>query len=468
MQRSLAVHFAAPVAAFAMLVVSSASAQEKEWSQEELERVAAEVEEEVAELRGTPFQRPVAVELTSRDAFLRYVRERLDRLQSPEDLKHEETTFKLLGLLPAEMDLLEVSLDLLEEQVGGYYDPARETFYLMEGFTGGIARAILAHELTHALDDQLYDLDRNLEARMDRTDAVTAYSAVVEGSGTSVMNRWVLAHLGQIDPAELEKLNVSTESLSSLPPAVWKPLLAVYLQGQKFLDHGYRASKKRRGKRDANLPTQLAFARPPRSMEQVLHPEKYWDPEERDEPREVSHEVGSLPPEWEELDRDVLGELHLALLTELAEEPREVDFSNQFAVLSIAYTNRAAAGWDGDEALLLGRGNARFLHLVTVWDRPEDADQFATAVEAARSRIEEVLRGMSEDEESGLRVIRDPAQPDVVRYLAWWGASAREVESVRVAVSVRVAPAEELATPPGPDVESGSNASEDAGKEDGA
>jgi hypothetical protein len=61
------------------------------------------------------------------------------------------------------MDLLAKTMELLTEQVGGFYSPASETFYLMRSFTGDAARIILAHELCHALDDQHFDLDLGFE-----------------------------------------------------------------------------------------------------------------------------------------------------------------------------------------------------------------------------------------------------------------------------------------------------------------
>jgi hypothetical protein len=363
--------------AFGLHRIHVTQADDEVWTQEELEAVTAEIQAEVAELRGQPFKRSVAVKITDKEGFIGYATKRMNEMAGPERLAAEETIAKMLGLVPPSMDLMAVTMSLLEDQVGGFYDPASNAFYLMETFTGGVAKVILAHELTHALDDQLYDIDGTLAKYFDDRDRSAAYMAVVEGSGTAVMSQWTMSHISEIDPRDLAKAaTMGSDSLESAPAVVWKPLLAAYTQGQSFLQKGYRRLKRTEELSMAQV-TQRAFQDPPRSTEQILHPEKYWDPEKLDEPKALP-EPAPTPEGWDLLDSSALGELHLALMTE---EPKEIDFSNQMALAFLSYTNKAASGWGADRVDLYGRGSARVLKLTTTWDTPEDAAEFVGALE---------------------------------------------------------------------------------------
>ena len=365
----------------ALALVVLVPLQEGQWTQAELESESAAIQRDVASLRGAEFKRPVAVKLAGKKEFLDYALARAAKSDPPERIAADETIAKMLGLIPVDMDVLKAQLELLEGQVGGFYDPDGEAFYLMEGFEGGIARVILSHELGHALDDQLFDLDGGIEQRAGNTDATLAYHAVVEGSGTAVMTRWVLAHPKSLDLTGLTKMQAEQNAaLNKAPMVLWKPLLASYLCGAAFLA---RSDKIMVGqsKPAENADIDAAFRSPPASTEQVLHPEKYWDAEQRDEPRDASHASGDLPRGWEVLRRDRLGELMLAILA-TAPADRTADLSNPFAVIATPFTNDVVTGWGGDEVLLLGEtgGKSRYLSLRTLWDTPRDAAEFYGAM----------------------------------------------------------------------------------------
>ena len=431
--RSLLLVFLLPALGGLALSLRSGASETQEqaqgWTQAELEAVTREIQAEVEELRGESFERPVDVKVTGREGFIAHAKERMEKLTSPPELAAEEDMAKLLGLVPPTMDLWGVTFEVLEDQVGGFYDPGSDTFYLMESFTGAVAKIILAHELTHALDDQLYDIDGTLSKVLANRDAAAAYQAVVEGSGTAMMTKWMLKFGGQLTPEEASKAaSMGTESLGVAPAYVWKPLLASYTTGNTFLDRGYRIQKKL-GRSFSDV-TRMAFVDPPRSTEQVLHPKKYWDEEERDEPDDVAIE-GELPEGWEELERTTLGELVLALVTD---DSGPVDFTNPLAVAFIKYTNEAAEGWGGDEAVLCGQEDARLLHVATTWDTPTDAEEFRAALEAreaAWSRDVEALGG-------GVELLAaDPERPLLVRFSAWSGCDAATAEAAARTLRVR-------------------------------
>ena len=348
-----------------------------DWTQEALEEASAAIQVEVGELRNTEFAEPVRVEVADKEGLIKYAVKRMDEMQVEGAMESSEWMAKLLGLLPADADLEALTMTLLEDQVGGFYDPGTKSFYLMEGFSGDIARVILAHERTHALDDRLYDLDGALRERIGHSDSTAAYMSVVEGSGTELMNRWVMRNMAKLNAEDMREFSkMGTESLQDAPTVIWKPMLASYMAGQGFLSIGRRHLRREEKIRDPNAVLERAFNAPPLSMEQVLHPEKYWIPEERDDPVEVVRATSELPEGWSVKMEDVFGELQLALVTELADGGMKIDFSNPMSMMSIKYTNSAATGWGGDSVALLAKGDGHLLHLVTVWDSDEEADEF--------------------------------------------------------------------------------------------
>jgi hypothetical protein len=350
------------------------------WTQAELESVSSQIQSQVEALRGAKFSRPVKVALSGPEGLREYVAAREALTTTPERLARDEAVAKLLGLVEPGFDLRAAELALLEGQVGGYYDPASGTFFLMQSVPRGVARIILAHELTHALDDQLFGLDALLARAGQVTDRELVFRCVAEGSGSNAMNRWVVQHGSTIPPAELQlALELGADALRRAPQVLWKPMMASYLAGESFLLR----------QRGPNLAMALAkgpdleraFREPPRSSEQVLHPEKYWDESQRDDPLEVSIDVASLPEGWRVAGEDTLGELVLALVATPVAERAGIDPTNAVAMMAVKYTNRAAEGWGGDRLALLARGADRFLQLVIAWDTPADADEFLAALE---------------------------------------------------------------------------------------
>ncbi|MCA8978748.1 MAG: hypothetical protein H6831_03490 [Planctomycetes bacterium] len=409
------------------------------WSQAELERVTEEIRLDLEELRGDTFRRPVTVRVTDGAGFLEHAKERVEAFTTEEQWAADGLEAKLLGLIPADMDLLATTYELLESQVGGFYDPGADTFYLMESYTGGLARVILSHELVHALDDQLFDLDAGMRGRVNSADALFAYQALCEGSAQLVSTRWVLRNAGTLSPADLEKASLGTEQLAGAPAYLWKPLLGAYLAGNDFLDKGYRI-RRRELRKEASQGRTIAeaFENPPRSSEQILHPEKYWSKDARDEPQRVTH--GVAPEGWTERGRTTLGELTLAILVDDAAALAGPDLTNPRSLLSLRYTNAAAEGWGGDEVVLLTKDDAKVLQLSTVWDTEADAQEFHDALAFAELRIRAVVDALGDPAGTNLRLDL-PARR--VTFTSFAGINAEDAAAMLAQLDVTV----ELPTP---------------------
>lgn len=369
-----------------------------DFTQEELEALSTRISGQVEVIRGDEFKRPVAVRIEDTAGFIDYAKDRMERTTTEDQMWADEVVMKALGVFPAEKDMLKTQMELLESQVGGFYDPQTDSFALMKAFDGGLAKVILAHELTHALDDQLYDIDGMLEKLEGNADAQLAYHAVVEGSGTATMADWVLAHMGEEITMEDMTANadMGTAGLEDAPAALWKPLMMVYLRGAAFLKRSDNVGAGQNPMQKIDrADLERAFTNPPRSTEQVLHPEKYWDEKYLDEPKPVEIDTTAAEADgWTLVSKQTLGEAVLALATSRENERGGLDVSNQFSIFGVRYTNRAAEGWGGDRYIVMKKGEQVFFRLSTVWDTKKDADQFYERMDEQYEHLSNAHRHM--------------------------------------------------------------------------
>ncbi len=417
--------------AFAQAAPASPSQDsEQGFDQEALDAKVAEILPRVEELRGWKFDHSVPAGVNTPDEFLEFASAEYESEYGAEKMKAITDAYIMFGLFDEGQDLLEVSMELLRGQVGGYYDPKTKKFYMMSTFNqGGLADIIMAHELTHALDDQRFHLDEMFAEAMDlNDDAVFALRAVVEGSGTSLMNLYtmqgMLAGYLKMEPAEMmEMMEGASESLEGAPPFLIMTMALPYLEGNKFLvkQSSILAAATMTPKND---DLDQAFNNPPVSSEQVLHPEKYWDADKLDLPVEIKHPdyLAVLPgvqtnytalgggvifaiilmlvlirknpslaglacassliiaviqargDSWEIMEQNTLGEIGCFILT-ADELPNMATAEGQMATM----TNEAASGWGGDSYTLLKAPNGGQLMVwATVWDSPEDCGEFSS------------------------------------------------------------------------------------------
>jgi hypothetical protein len=384
----------------------SAGAPEEGLSQAELERLAAEISPQVAAIRGLEFKRPVQVKVADKESVAAYARERMDAMDSPAERQAAERLAKLLGLLPVEVDLESLLIDFLNEQAGGFYDPGRDTFYLLEGISADLARSIISHEFVHALEDQHYDLGEILESRREDSDRASAAHAVLEGSALSVQNAWMAKHMTMAQMLAVAKqAQEQSADLFAAPLAVWKPMLCSYYQGLAFLQQKEKPSEA------LMLPLNVGFinavmAQLPRSTEQVLHPDKYWSKRQVDEPRQVEYVFKPATAletrsgekvEFELLYQDVQGEAAVALLFDRDRQRSEKELAANLA--GVEFTNSVASGWDGDRvALFKTAAGQHCVHWTSVWDTPEEAEEFERAGRALLPDFEAAALAMGGQE----------------------------------------------------------------------
>lgn len=354
----------------------------------QLAELARAIEPQVAALRGLEFKRPVAVELSTRETLQDYALRRMDEMQPREVRLAYEEMLELLGLIPADMDLEATLIELLQSQVAGFYDPADDKFYLVAGLGESFARATMAHELVHALDDQHVDLDAQMKGLIGDGDAAAAFHAVMEGGATEIQNQWMFGNLSRTEMMRMAtEAGAMGEGLTDGPEILWRPLLHSYVQGGAFLKRsGGAIAAAMKQVEEADL--MRAFAEPPLSTEQVLHPSKYWDADKLDRPTRVRQ----LPKEgsgWRVLHSDTMGELGLAILV----DPKRGDRvgMNPMTAMMQPFANKGADGWDGDRMTLFAKGDARYLRFDSVWDDADEAAEFAEALGSKSASFEAAL-----------------------------------------------------------------------------
>jgi hypothetical protein len=386
------------LAAGVLATASAAMPQEAEPSADPLARAqkmletADEVMAEVEAIRGWKFKRPVAKDVRT-EAQLREFLEA--KIGNEREIAEDQAWLRLLGLVPPDLDVRQTLLDVLINQIGGFYDPETRAFYMMAEsarFDDVTNRMLIAHELCHALDDQYIDLQALIEpeGRELTEDESFAVGAMVEGSATALMFAWMARAMAEITDAK-DMLAMQEAELERAKPLIEAPryfslLVANYMVGQFFIAKGQnQVTAMRSGKSDSGAAILEAAVDPPRSSEQVLHPEKYWDPEQRDEPVRVADdgEVAALVEQLTGLHRvttDTLGELVCSLLGQ--SQDRKVNLA--LTANPGYWTNRYAEGWGGDRLYLLARrapGVEADLTepravWVTAWDTAKDREEF--------------------------------------------------------------------------------------------
>jgi hypothetical protein len=348
-----------------------------------------DVAREVETLRGWTFKHPVEKAVYGMEELKGYIVKKIREEYSDEEIRNSQAFLGMIGALPDTTDLRETLTEVLLSQVGGFYEPADKSFFLIrrEDTTYGpfVTRVFIAHELTHALDDQYVNLDSLMAARERTEDGEFVVGSLVEGSATALMTAYVVrAQLsGALDPNDLMGMMESEMERSRTffeAPPYFQTLLATYTCGMHFLLKGKLAAVMGGGGDVAGDNLLAVLADPPRSAEQILHPGKYWDPEARDDPVVVSdRDVTALVETSGFSVRAVntAGETVMALVTSPSDRP----FEPMAANVPAYWTNRAATGWGGDRFYLVDKDGGRSGLWITLWDTAADRDEFTQAYE---------------------------------------------------------------------------------------
>lgn len=243
---------------------------------------------ETERLRGLRFLRPVETQLLDEDAFRAQLLEEFQRDIESGELDDVELVWQALALIDHDTDLEAVLLSALGEGVLGYYDPETDRLVMRGAELTPFVSATLVHELTHALDDQHFELDRPEIEEIHGDEGTFGFTGLVEGSASWVEDRWKEG-LSAAESAELDREAAAFSAsmdIGAIPEIVLIDLSLPYEFGPLLVDAIVR---------DGGLAgLDAAMVDPPVSGEQVLDPTAYL---EGDEPRDVSPPPADGPVE---------------------------------------------------------------------------------------------------------------------------------------------------------------------------
>jgi len=272
----------------------------------EFSAAADEVLLRMSKITGLKLRSPLKKTLRSRAEIHAYVIKQMNEDKNPAERYAGERSAEAFGLLPKGFDLDNFMIDLLTEQIAGLYDPESHEFYIADWIPLADQRVVMAHELTHALEDQHFEIEKWVKAARPNDDAELARESVLEGSAMAAMLDYMLQDTGHslrelpdIDPSTLVGDLAGSPMLQKAPPFLKDALIFPYFGGLTFSV----AFLKTTGW-DA-LPG--VFAKPPASTQQIMHPEIY---REGKVPAALSLPAldKNLGADWIKLDENLMGE----------------------------------------------------------------------------------------------------------------------------------------------------------------
>jgi len=329
-----------------------------------------QIQKEVLSYRGLELTQPLKRALMTPEELQDKVLNEFFKDYSEEDAQKDTEILSALGLLAPDFKLRQFYIDLYSEQVAGYYDDQTKDMYVIsgEGFSG-TERMTYAHEFTHVLQDQTYDLENGLKSNEEycknETEYCAAVQALIEGDATLSEYFWLAKYSTDQDKQDITSFQQTFTSpiYDSAPGYMKQDFLFPYSQGYDFVNYLYTRNKWQ--------SIDDAFKNPPVSTEQILHPAKY--PTDKPVKVDVPDLLPVLGDGWQQDESNVMGEWYTYLILAYG---RDSSFQ-----LPDEDAKDASAGWGGDTYAYYSDPISGDFALVwrTLWDSNNDAGQFWTA-----------------------------------------------------------------------------------------
>jgi hypothetical protein len=320
----------------------------------------------LSDISGLSEEHPVPYGRMSKHHLRQFLTKRIRKTIKPQEIHADEITLKLFGLVPQDFDLMRSTIDLLTEQAAAFYDYDEKKLFLLDGSPLDAETTTLAHELSHALADQHFDLERFMEQAPSDDDENLAHTAVVEGQASWLMIAYGLKEAGKPSNPTREMLKALGDSgeestadypvLKSSPLYIRQSLLFPYSEGTLFFDAVFRKMGK---SAFGNV-----FTDAPVDSSQIIHPDRYFahiKPSKPDLPNLTLKDAGG------EIAEGTVGEFdHRILLKQYAGEA---------AAESLAPHLRGAQY----KVLAEGKNRGPVLTYASQWDSEREAGAFFAA-----------------------------------------------------------------------------------------
>jgi len=310
---------------------------------------ADEVLHDMSEITGWDLKSPLKKSIRSRDDIRAYILHQMDEEKDAKERYASARTAEALGLVPKNFNLDAFLVDLLTEQIAGLYDPKAREFYIADWIPADEQRTVMSHELTHALEDQHFDIEPWVKAARPNDDAELARESVLEGSATAAMLEYELNGKGiklkdlpDFDPSVFVGDLTETPMLKKAPPFIKDSLMFPYFSGLTFSmailkSGGWPAFSS-------------VFARAPVNTRQILHPDLYFA-NKAPTPFKIELPSGVPSTDWVLLEENILGEFGWS---EVLKQFLDADSAKSLA-----------ADWDGDAYATFEEKNSKRLMLFT-------------------------------------------------------------------------------------------------------
>ena len=303
-----------------------------------------------------------------KDKVKDYLIEALKENYTDEELEYEALISKVLGMVPDDYNYKEEILNLITNQLGGFYDEKKKFFVAIKLFSILVQGPVMVHELTHALQDQHFNIVDFVDKDKFSADEILARTALIEGDATAVMLDFTAMQnkngkrVSQMDSVSWLILQTVIGkfldyNLTTAPAPLVANLIFPYTSGLRFVHHFLK------GKSYKEIDK--LFLKPPRSTEEILHIEKYLQDEpdfESFSDEDVFKKFAIAPQKV--LYRSVVGEFLISALLK---------------GLGIKNNVEVATGWGGDQILVMEQDNHKKVLWLTAWDSEEDAQEFYEA-----------------------------------------------------------------------------------------
>jgi hypothetical protein len=255
-------------------VTAATSSQATVKNREDFLAATDEVLKDMSEITGYKLKTPLKKTLRSREEIHAYVVRQMDDQKDAKERYASARSAEAFGLIPKGFKLDAFLIDLLTEQIAGLYDPKSHEFYIADWIAVEDQRMVMAHELTHALQDQYFQIETWEHAARPNDDAELARESVLEGSAMAAMLEYLLRDKGvklrdlpEIDPSAFVGDLGDSPMLKKAPPFIKDTLMFPYFAGLTF---SMDILKTENWSGFSNV-----FTRPPANTQQIMHPEIY-------------------------------------------------------------------------------------------------------------------------------------------------------------------------------------------------
>lgn len=309
-----------------------------------------------------------AITLLDDEELAELIEELLADQESIDSLRRDEAFYSLLGLIPADTDLLTLYEELLNAGIAGLYRPEIDHLYVrLFGRFSSLEEATTSHEYAHYLQDARYDLESMFDAVAGDRDAELALRALIEGDATHIEQQYVAEHFNAVQLFGMGFGGLLAASEAPEVPYVFtRETTFVYLDGQRWIASLFRQGYDR----------DEIYADPPRTTRELIDTLDYTD-DRRRERLEIVFVEDELPTGWTVGERETVGQFIWTVWLE------ELDTRSSLA-------RRAADGWLVDTAHVLHEdGEPAALVTQIEWESIEDAVEFA---EIASESLDDDLR----------------------------------------------------------------------------